>query len=122
MNCDELRQYLPDLVDGTLAPGLLSEVQAALRECPDCQREYEIARQVRTFLVELQAENANLRIPAGFEARLLARVRAHNSGLELLDLSSKAFGAWLVELLNLIGGLLDPVAASRANRSQSTGA
>ena len=122
MNCDELRLYLPDLVDGTLAPGLLSEVQAALVECPECQREYEIARQVRAFLLEVQAEHVNLRIPAGFEARLLARVRAHNSGLELLDLSSKAFGTWLVELINLIGGMIDPVAASRVSHSQSTGA
>lgn len=120
MNCEELRQYLPDLVDGTLAPALLTEVQAALVECPDCQREYEIARQVRAFLVELQAENVNLRIPAGFESRLLARVRAHNSGLELLDLSSKAFGEWLVELLNLVGGLLDPAASSRLRGSQPT--
>jgi anti-sigma factor RsiW len=114
MNCEELRQYLPDLVDGSLAPELLAEAQAALAECPDCQREYEIAQRVRAFLIELQAENANIRIPAGFEARLLARVRAHHSGLELLDLSSQAFGAWLVELLNLIGGLIDPIASGRS--------
>lgn len=122
MNCEELRQYLPDLVDGTVPPALLAEVQTALAECPDCQREYEIAQRVRTFLVELQAENANVRIPAGFEARLLARVRAHHSGLELLDLSSKAFGEWLIELLNLIGGLINPTATPRTGRPQPRGA
>lgn len=111
MNCEELRQYLPDLVDGSLTPELLAEAQSVLADCPDCQREYEIAHRVRAFLLELQAENANIRIPAGFEARLLARVRAHHSGLELLELSSHAFGNWLVELLNLIGGLIDPVAS-----------
>ena len=108
MNCEELRQYLPDLVDGSLAPELLTEVQSALAECPDCRREYEIAQRVRAFLLELQAENANIRIPAGFEARLLTRVRAHHSGLELLDLSSHTFAAWIIELLNLIGGLINP--------------
>jgi len=118
MNCEELRQYLPDLVDGTLSPTVLSEVQAALVECPDCQREYEIAQGVRAFLLELQTENANIRIPTGFEARLLARVRAQHSGLELLDLSSKAFGVWLVELLNLIGGLVDPAASARTSHPQ----
>lgn len=122
MNCEELRQYLPDLVDETLSPPLLSEVQAALVVCPDCQREYELARAVRVFLLELQTENANIRIPAGFEARLLARVRAQHSGLELLDLSSKTFGAWLVELLNLIGGLLDPAASTRTSHPQPKGA
>ena len=114
MNCEELRQYLPDLVDGSLSPELLTEAQTALADCPDCQREYEIAQRVRAFLIELQAENANVRIPAGFEARLLARVRAQHSGLELLDLSSQTFAAWLVEMLNLIGGLIDPAAAGRS--------
>ena len=114
MNCEELRQYLPDLVDGSVAPELLTEAQAALAECPDCQREYAIAQRVRAFLIELQAQNANVRIPVGFEVRLLARVQAHHSSLELLDLSSQAFGAWLVELLNLIGGLIDPAASGRS--------
>ena len=49
MNCEELQQYLPDLVDGTVSPALLTEVQAALAECPDCQREYEIAQRCKLF-------------------------------------------------------------------------
>lgn len=120
MNCDELRQYLPDMVDGSLTPEVLAEAQAALPNCPDCQREFEIAQRVRAFLIELQAQNANLRIPAGFEARLLAKVRSQHSGLELLDLSSKAFGAWLVELINLIGGLIDPSALEKSNPKPQT--
>jgi len=119
MNCEELAQLIPDLVDGTVPASLLAEAEAALPQCPDCQQELALARQVRAFLLELQAEHADLRIPAGFEARLLAQVRVQHSGLELLDLSSKAFGMWLVELINLIGGLLDPGSAQGGSRPET---
>jgi hypothetical protein len=108
MNCEELARLLPDLVDGTLPPQLQAEAEAALNDCPDCRRELEIARQVRALLVALQAEYAGLRIPAGFEARLLARIHAEHTGLELLDLTSRNLLEWLIELINLIGALLDP--------------
>ena len=122
MNCEELAQLIPDLVDGTVPAPLLAEAETALPQCPDCQRELAIARQVRAFLLELQAEHAELRLPAGFEARLLAQVRAQHGGLELLDLSSRAFGMWLVELINLIGGLLDPGSAQGGSRPETGGA
>jgi anti-sigma factor RsiW len=107
MNCEDLAQLLPELVDGALSPALQAEAEAALPACPDCQRELEMARQIRTLLLSLQAEYADIRIPEQFEARLLARVRTQHTGMELLDLSSKAFAQWVVELLNLIGFLLD---------------
>src|SRR5579863_6780997 len=110
MNCDELANLLPDLVDGTLSDEQRAEAEAALPLCPDCQRELELARQVRAFMVQLQAEYAYVHIPAGFETRLLTKVRAQHSGLDLLDLSSVALVIWLVELLNLLGGLLNPEA------------
>ena len=122
MNCEELVQLIPDLVDGTVPASLLAEAEAALPQCPDCQRELALARQVRAFLLELQAEHADLRIPASFEARLLAQIRAQHTGLELLDLSSRAFGMWLVELINLIGGLLDPGSAQGGSRPETGGA
>lgn len=118
MNCEELAQLIPDLVDGTVPASLLAEAEAALPQCPDSLQELTLARQVRAFLLELQAEHAGLRLPTGFEARLLAQVRVQHSGLELLDLSSKAFGMWLVELINLIGGLLDPGLAMGESRPQ----
>ncbi|MGH2497574.1 MAG: anti-sigma factor family protein [Ktedonobacteraceae bacterium] len=111
MNCEELAQILPDLVDGTLTEEQRVEAEAALPQCPECQQELEIVRQVRAFMVRLQAEYADIRIPAGFEARLLAKVRAQYSSLEFLDLSSTTFALWLVEFLNLIAGLIDPRAS-----------
>ncbi len=112
MDCEELSGLIPDIVDGTLPDKLQAEVAAALPRCPDCQREIELTRQVRAMLQAIQVENAQLRIPVGFEARLLARIQRQHAGLELLDLSSKAFAQWLIELLNLVGGLIGPVEAS----------
>lgn len=108
MNCEELNQLIPDIVDGSLPDTLMAEVELALLQCPDCQREIEIVRQVRAVLQALQTENAHLTLPRGFEARLLTRIHQQRNGLELLDLSSKAFAEWLVELINLVGGLIDP--------------
>jgi hypothetical protein len=122
MNCEELAQLIPDMVDGTLSADVLAKAQATLPQCPDCQREFEIASQVRAFLIQLQAEHADLCVPTGFETRLIARIRAQSNGVELLDLSSKFFGAWLVELINLIGGLLIPAAVLGAGQIQSGGA
>ena len=108
MNCDELAALLPDLVDGALSEALRAEAEATPPQCPECQQELEVARQVHALLFQLQSEHADLRIPAGFETRLLAKVRAQNSGKELLDLSSRAFAEWLLEFIELVGGLLDP--------------
>ncbi len=107
MNCEELNQLLPDLVDDTLVGDVRAQAEAALLECPDCQRDLEIARQIRTLLITLQSQEPALQVPPGFEARLLARVRTQQSGLELLDLSSQTFVAWLVEFINLVGGLIN---------------
>ena len=119
MNCDELAQLLPDLVDGTLSEETRAAAEAALPECPESRHQLELARQIHAFLVGLQVENEQFRVPAGFEARLLARIQQQYGGLELLDLSSKAFVEWLIELIKLIGGLIDPGSVPGASRPQS---
>ncbi len=116
MNQEELVQLLPDLVDGTVTDVLRVEAEAALQLYPEVQRDLEIARQIRTMLATLQADYPELRVPAGFEAKLLARVRKQSAGLDVLDLSCTTFTAWLVEFINLIGGLLVPVPAARSTR------
>ncbi len=122
MNCEELTQLLPDLVDGTLPEALLAEAEEALAQCPDCRRELEAARQIQTLFATLRSENVQLQVPAGFEVRLLARVHRQSGGLELLDLSSRAFLMWVIELINLIGGLVNPTSVSGAASSQAAGA
>ena len=118
MNCDELAQLLPDLVDGTLPEERRLAAEVALPNCPECLRQLELARRIRAILLQLQAENDQFRVPAGFEARLLARINQESGGLDLLDLSSKAFAQWLIELIKLIGGLIDPGSVPGASRPQ----
>ncbi|MBA2681439.1 MAG: hypothetical protein H0U76_23955 [Ktedonobacteraceae bacterium] len=114
MNCEELNQLLPDLVDDTLVGDVRIQAEAALLECPDCQRDLQIARQIRTLLITLQSQQPSLQVPPGFEARLLARVRTQQAGLEILDLSSQTFVAWLVEFINLVGGLINAPSPTRS--------
>ncbi len=114
MNQEELMQLLPDLVDGTVTDEVRTEAEAALQLYPEVQRDLEISRQIRTMLATLQADYPELRVPAGFEARLLARVRQRSAGLDVLDISCTTFAAWLIEFINLISGLLVPVPAPRA--------
>jgi len=117
MSQEEVTQLLPDLVDGTLSEDVRVEAETALQQYPELQRDLEIARQVRTVLATLQANYPEMRVPTGFEARLLERVRQRSAGLDVLDLSCTTFTAWIVELINLIGGLLVPVASpSRSTR------
>jgi anti-sigma factor RsiW len=115
MNCDELAELLPDLVDGTLAPEVQAEAEAALPGCPDCQRDLAIAREVRSLLTALQSQQPELRLPADFEVRLLARVRNQQANVDIFDLSSLALGTWLVEFINLIGGLIAPTSSGLTN-------
>ena len=116
MNQDDLTLLLPDLVDGTVIDEVRTEAEAALQLYPEVQRDLEIARLIRTMLATLHGDYPELRLPAGFEAKLLARVRKQSAGLDVLDLSCTTFTAWLIEFINLIGGLLVPIPATRSAR------
>lgn len=106
MNRDELNELLPDLVDGSVSDERRTEAEEALAQFPDVRRDLEIARQIRTLLVSLQSENPELRLPANFEMRLLARIRQENSKFDVLDLSCTTFAAWVIEFINLLSGVL----------------
>ncbi len=106
MNCEELRVLLPDLVEGHLSPQVEAEARRALGECPECQREFEAARQVRVLFRVLRQRQGTAPLPGGLEERILSRLHQERCGLELLDLSSLAFGIWLRELLHMLGTLL----------------
>ncbi|QBD82169.1 hypothetical protein EPA93_41800 [Ktedonosporobacter rubrisoli] len=111
MTDDELRELISELVDETLEESKRAKVEQALASNPDLQQELEIARQVRAFLVLMYGQNAQLQVPAGLEARLIARIRQQNKVGELVDLSSRLFGLWLVEFINLVGELFNPMAS-----------
>jgi anti-sigma factor RsiW len=110
MQSEEDNVNLTDLVDGVLTG---PEWEAWLAAHPEAAAEVALAQQVRAWLAELEA--AAIPLPPGFEARVLARVRADATLLDLLDLSLAGFGRTLLEILILFFSLLpdvpDPVPA-----------
>ncbi len=62
--------------------------------------EIAIARRVRAFMAELHA--SQVPVPADFEARLMERVRADTTLLDLLDLGVVGLGRTLIEFLNVL--------------------
>jgi hypothetical protein len=119
VTCEELAELLPDLMDDTLPAEIKAEALAALAGCPDCQKELEAARNIRAFLAKLQTGDTQLRVSAGFEARLFARIRREKHGLALVDLSSRGFGLWLIEFINIIGHLLNANSTPKPTVSQT---
>ncbi|MBE3564825.1 MAG: zf-HC2 domain-containing protein [Thermogemmatispora sp.] len=108
MNCDELRSLLPELVDGSLSPAQQAEARAALAVCPECRREFEVARQVHAFFQVLRQREGTVPLSVNLERRVLARLHQERCSLELLDLSAPALTTWLRELLHMLGAFLVP--------------
>lgn len=92
---------IAELVDGSLAAEAGSP---PLEARPGLSEEVEIARRVRGLMQQLRS--AEIEVPAGFEERLLARVREDETLLDLLDLGWEGFGRALFELLAILFGLL----------------
>lgn len=109
----ELRDvWLTELAGGELAGDELREALAARTasavEVERALREIEVARRVRALMFRLR--EAEVEVPADFELRVLERVRADQTLLEMLELYLSGFGAVLVELLNALFSFL-PAAA-----------
>lgn len=101
MNDDEALSALIELAEGAQTD---AEWEALLANRPELAAEIRIARKVRALLLQLNTEA--ITVPADFEARLFARLRADTALLPLLDLGLAGFGRVLLELLDLIFGLL----------------
>ncbi|MBS1968034.1 MAG: hypothetical protein JST60_19890 [Chloroflexi bacterium SZAS-1] len=97
---DDTDVNLADLADGLLQG---PEWDAWLAAHPEAAAEVAIARRVRRLLVQLQA--AEVALPAGFEQRLMDRIRQDRTLLDLLDLGLSGLGRGLIELLNLLFSL-----------------
>lgn len=92
---------ITDLVD---APPSGPAWETWLAAHPEIAAEIEIARRVRALVAELQ--KSSIQVPADFEARLMARIRADRTLLDLLDVGLSGFGRVVIELLNLLFSLL----------------
>lgn len=101
MSDNDRTPNLTDLADGTVSG---PEWEAWLAANPAAAEEVRIAQRVRALLLELQA--AEIAVPADFEARLMERVRADKTLLDLFDLGLSGIGRTLLELLTLLFSLL----------------
>lgn len=97
---------LTDLVDGVLAG---PEWDAWLAAHPAAAEEVAIARRVRELIGRMSAQDVI--VPAGFEQRLMARIREDRTLLDLIDLGLLGVGRALVDLLNALLSLLPAPAA-----------
>jgi hypothetical protein len=97
-----------DIVDGTLSG---PEWAAWLAARPEATAEVAIARRVQALMRELAA--AAIVVPPGFEARVLERVRADSTLLDLLDLGLGALGRTVLELIAALFGILPAPAPAR---------
>lgn len=97
-----------DIVDGTRSG---PEWDAWLAARPEAAAEVAIARRVQALMRELVA--AAIVVPPGFEARVLERVRADSTLLDLLDLGLGALGRTVLELLTAFFGVLPAPAPTR---------
>ena len=88
-----------DLADGTLAG---PEWDAWLAAHPEAAAEVALARRVRAMVSQLRT--ATVAVPAGFEQRLLARVREDASLRDLVDLGLNGVGQVLLDLLMALFG------------------
>ena len=101
MQNDDPTVNLDDLADGTLSG---PEWDAWLAARPEAAAEVAIARRVHALVAQLQS--ASIAVPADFEARLMARVRADATLLDLLELHLAGMGRALIEIANALLSLL----------------
>jgi len=50
LSCHQVQQLMPDAVDNLLKGRQLQQFRTALKKCPDCQREFELASQAKSIL------------------------------------------------------------------------
>jgi anti-sigma factor RsiW len=75
MNCRETQELLHGYVDGQLDLVRSLEMERHFRECPDCARDYENLRGMRSAM---SGSIPYFQPPAGLEQRLHARLRAES--------------------------------------------
>lgn len=104
---DNLSSYADWLVDlaGEELEGedLRNALAARIKSAQDIERavhEIEISRRVQFLMIKLR--EAEIELPADFEAKLMARVGEDETLLNLLEIYLSGFGRTLVELINAL--------------------
>lgn len=93
--------WLVDLANEDLSGDALRNLLAtrisSAEEIEQAAKEVEISRRVRLFMISLQ--QAEIEVPADFEAKLMARVSEDTTLMNLLDIYLSGFGRTLLELI-----------------------
>ncbi|GAC1354848.1 MAG: hypothetical protein NVSMB42_12910 [Herpetosiphon sp.] len=100
---------IADIVDGTVDA---ATADRWLSQHPEQASEVLVARRVANLMLEVRL--ASLDVPADFEARLIARLHDDRTLVDLLDLGLGGTVRTLLELLDLLFGLLRPQAPASA--------
>ncbi len=100
--------WLAELASGELEGldlrALLATRINAAEEVEQAAREVEVTRRVRALMIGLS--RAEIEVPEGFETRLMAKVMADQTLLDLMELYLSGFGRALIELINLLMAFL----------------
>jgi anti-sigma factor (TIGR02949 family) len=72
-HCNDLLDLLNDYLDGELSVARCTELEAHLRECPECQSLLASLQQTISLLYQLEESPPSL--PPSLEKRLIARMQ-----------------------------------------------
>lgn len=107
MIVNEYAEWLADLANEDAAGedlrSLLATRIASAEAVELAAKEVEISRRIRLLMLNLR--QAEIEVPADFEAKLMARVSEDATLLSLLEFYFTAFGKTMVELLNALFSL-----------------
>ncbi len=100
MNCPQIREQLPDLLYGELAPDAASSVAAHLNLCGACRREFDALKDVRHALDAVPPATAQVDLPRLYRAAAQAQDRRSRRWRRAtMALAALAAGLVLVALL-----------------------
>lgn len=94
MHCEKVKSLLQDYIEGVLNRGIADQVEAHLRRCADCRREWQFVKQIWQSLEHLPEVTP----PADLHARIMTHVRAHTRAREAHQ--RRLLWRWLVPSLS----------------------
>lgn len=103
-NCKTAEGYFSPYIDEALDQEEMQALQDHLRSCPDCLSRLAMAQQAVLLLQRLREED--IALPEDFQARLIQRVLSGELALDALDFSWQGLLTTIVQLLDLVFGLL----------------
>ncbi len=92
---------LTEYIDGIISD---ADLQAWFILNPDAAEEAALVLRVRQLVARMREQE--IAIPEGFERRLMARVRGDLTLLQLLDLCMNGVGKVVLEVLDVLFGML----------------